>query len=754
MLNLFKDFQKENLKHDIPSGIVVFLVALPLCIGIAFASGTPLISGIIAGIVGGIVVASLSNSNFSVSGPAAGLTVIIYDAVYQLPNYETLFAAVVLGGVFQLFFSAIRAGIIGSFFPSSVIKGMLAAIGIILLLKQVPHAVGYDLDYEGDFNFFQWDNKNTFTELIEAFYRITPGAAAVSALGLTILILWDKFNLSKKLYVHGSIIVVILGVLLNEFVFPHLSGLKISDEHLVQVLPTGGFKDLISTFHFADLGAIFASDPTINPLTWFYGPVFLIALKIAVIASLESLLAIDAVDRLDPSRKYTDKNRELFAQGTGNVISGLLGGLPITSVIVRSSANIDAGAKSRFSAIIHGTFLLLSILLFPGLINKVPLSALAAILLVVGYKLTQVKVFKEQYKKGWEHFIPFVVTIIAIVFTDILIGITIGTAIALFFILRRDVLFPYKYNKQEMNYGVKVRIELAEEVSFLNKASIVFKLQKTPQNSHLVIDGSKARFIDPDILEIIEDFKVNAITRNIKVELIDVANKFEILENQEVERIAQQDYDNLFVNNRNWVKEKLSQDDQYFKKLSQGQSPRFLFVGCSDSRITANEMTGTDAGEMFVHRNIANLVVTTDVNLMSVLQYSVEVLKVKHVIICGHYGCGGVKAAVDGKYHGLIDNWLGNIKSVYRQHAKVLDAILDEDKRHRKLVELVVTEQVFNICSTPIIQRQWKQGNNVQVHGWVYDISEGYLNDLNIDNRNGFKGLDIYNFDFESVKLE
>jgi carbonic anhydrase len=286
----------------------------------------------------------------------------------------------------------------------------------------------------------------------------------------------------------------------------------------------------------------------------------------------------------------------------------------------------------------------------------------------------------------------------------------------------------------------------------LNKASIIYKLSKTPNNSHLVIDGSKARFVDPDILEIIEDFKVNALSRNIKVELINIAEKSEILENQVAEKMAQQEYVNLFVNNRNWVKEKLGDDPQYFKKLAQGQSPRFLFIGCSDSRITANEMTGTDAGEMFVHRNIANLVVTTDVNLMSVLQYSVEVLKVKHVIVCGHYGCGGVRAAVDGKYHGLIDTWLGNIKNVYRQHTNELERQLDDDKRHRRLVELVVQEQVFNICSTPIIQRQWKQGNNVEVHGWVYDISEGYLKDLDIDVRNGFNGLEVYKFDFESAQ--
>ncbi|MCU0430924.1 MAG: SulP family inorganic anion transporter [Cytophagaceae bacterium] len=740
-MNTKKTFQISNdtLRNDLPSGLVVFLVALPLCVGIAFASGTPILSGIIAGIVGGIVVSLISNSAFSVSGPAAGLTLLVSNAVLGLNNLHALFAAVVLAGVFQVIFGFLRAGVIGSFFPSSVIKGMLAAIGIILLLKQIPHAIGYDLDYEGDFDFFQWDNKNTFSELIEAFKRITPGAVFISGIGIVILVIWDRYKLSNRLWVHGSIVVVAAGILLNEF-FPVIAPfLIISDEHTVQVLPTEGVQALVSQFTFADLRALADTK------------VIVIALELALVASIETLLAVDAVDRLDPQRRYTDKNRELLAQGAGNIVSGLLGGLPITSVIVRSSANIDAGAKSNMSAFFHGIFMLMAVLIFPGVINKIPLSALAAILLVVAYKLTQVKVFKEQYQKGLETFIPFLVTILAIVFTGLLIGIAIGTAVALFFILRRDVLFPFKFNKQEMNYGVKVKLELAEEVSFLNKSSIVYKLQRTPKNSHLVIDGSKTRYIDPDILEIIEDFKVNASSKNIKVELISVGNKFEILENQELEKIAQQEYEKLFSNNRAWVKERLSHDKNYFSKLAQGQAPKFLFIGCSDSRITANEITGTDAGEMFVHRNIANLVVPTDVNLMSVMQYSVEVLKVKHVIVCGHYGCGGVKAAVDGKYHGLIDTWLGNIKNVYRTHEREMDKILDDDQRHRRLVELVVSEQVFNVCSTPIIQRQWRQGNNVEVHGWVYDISEGYLKDLQIDTRNGFKGFDVYKFDFDSV---
>jgi carbonic anhydrase len=356
---------------------------------------------------------------------------------------------------------------------------------------------------------------------------------------------------------------------------------------------------------------------------------------------------------------------------------------------------------------------------------------------------------KELYKKGWEHFLPFIITIFAVLFTDLLLGIGIGTLVALFFILRRNVLNPYVYNKQDSNYGVKVRIDLSEEVSFLNKASILYKLSKIPKNAHVVIDGSKSKFIDDDIVEIIEDFKINAPSKNIKIEIIDVDDKYELIENEELDKIIQQDYDKLFVNNRDWVKEKLAQDPTYFEKLALGQAPKYLFIGCSDSRITANEITGTDAGEMFIHRNIANLVVDTDLNLMAVLQYSIEVLKVHHVIVCGHYGCGGVKAAIDGKYHGLIDKWLRNIKKVYRLHYKELDNLLDEEKKHRKLVELVVREQVYNLAMTTIYQKALKQGQNIQLHGWVYDISEGYLRDLNIDVKKEFKEYELFKYRFE-----
>jgi carbonic anhydrase len=740
-INLKSEINTKDLPYDLSAGLVVFLVALPLCIGIAFASGAPISSGILAGIVGGIIVTLVSNSPLSVSGPAAGLTVVVLTAISELGSFEIFLLAVLVAGVIQLIFGFIKAGVIGSFFPSSVIKGMLAAIGLILVIKQIPHALGYDLDYEGNMHFYESQQNNALAELFQALGRITPGALVLSVFSIALILLWDKLNLTKKTYVHGSFVVVVLSIVINMLFESFFPVLHITNEHLVQLAATPGFAAFVDGFTLPDFSAIN------NPA------VYIIGFKIALIASLESLLAIDAVDKLDPKKRHTPKNLELKAQGAGNIVSALIGGLPITSVIVRSSANIDAGARSKMSALFHGVFLLLAVVFIPGLINKIPLAALAAILILVGYKLAKVSLFTEQYKKGWEQFLPFVVTVIAVLMTDILVGIAIGTAVSVFFILRRNILNPYVYNKQDSNYGIRVRIDLAEEVSFLNKASILYKLNKVPTNAHVIIDGSKSKFIDQDILEIIEDFKINAVSKNIKVEIVDVDDRYELVENEELDRIIQQDYERLFANNRTWVKEKLSVDSSYFRKLAMGQSPKFLFIGCSDSRITANEMTGTDAGEMFVHRNIANLVVDTDFNLMAVMQYSIEVLKVHHVIVCGHYGCGGVKAAIDGQYHGLIDNWLRNIKKVYRLYQNQLDPILDEEEKHRKLVELVVREQVYNVYMTSIVQKALKKGANIQVHGWVYDISEGFLKDLNIDVKKDFKEYDTFKYRFDNVAL-
>ncbi|MGQ0828272.1 MAG: SulP family inorganic anion transporter [Bacteroidota bacterium] len=497
----------KYIKNDFPAGLVVFLVALPLCLGIALASGAPLFSGIIAGIVGGIVVAFTSGSALSVSGPAAGLTVIVLGAITQL-GYEAFLLAVVLAGLLQIALGYLRAGIIAHYFPSSVIKGMLAAIGIILILKQIPHAMGYDKDNEGDLAFIQADGQNTFSEILMSVNYIHPGAVIIALISLFILIMWERPFLRKYSFfktVPGALVAVVSGVVINEIFKIYNPSLGLSGDKLVQLPVANSPQEFISQFTLPDFTA--------------FGNyhVYVAAITIAIIASLETLLCIEAADKLDPYKRNTPTNRELKAQGLGNLTSGLIGGLPLTAVIVRSSANINAGGKTRLSAIIHGIFLLLSVIGLASILNKIPLSCLAAVLLVVGYKLAKVSLFKSMFKLGWEQFVPFVVTVVAIQFSDLLKGIGIGMVVSFFIILRNNYKLAYFFHKS--NGDDKIIIQLAEEVSFLNKGSIALTLREVPDNATVVIDGSKSHNIDIDVIEIIHDFKNTAELKNIKLEL-------------------------------------------------------------------------------------------------------------------------------------------------------------------------------------------------------------------------------------------
>lgn len=504
-----KDLLKD-LKHDLPAGLVVFLVALPLCLGIALASGAPLFSGIITGIVGGIVVALASGSPLSVSGPAAGLTVIVLNSIQQLGSYEVFLTAVVLAGILQVILGYLKAGIIGHYFPSSVIKGMLAAIGLILVFKQIPHALGYDKDSEGDFEFLQVDGQNTFSEILNALNFLHPGAIIISSISLLILILWDKPFLKRYAFfkfVPGALIVVILGIVLNQIFKVSFPKMALANDHLVKLPVANSLQEFVGQFTLPDFASLVNYQ------------VYVVAITIAIVASLESLLSVEAADKLDPYKRNTPTNRELKAQGLGNIVAGMLGGLPLTAVIVRSSANINSGGKTKKSAIIHGLFLLISVVGFANLLNQIPLACLAAVLLIVGYKLAKLSLFKSMYDLGWEQFIPFVVTIIAILFTDLLKGIIIGIAISIFFILRNNYRRAYLLMKEEHQENEKITIQLVEDVTFINKGVITLTLDKLPENSNVVIDGSKSHNIDLDVLEIIHNFKETALLRGISLEL-------------------------------------------------------------------------------------------------------------------------------------------------------------------------------------------------------------------------------------------
>ncbi len=503
----------KELKSDLPASIIVFFVAVPLCLGIALASGAPLFAGIIAGIVGGIVVGMASGSPLGVSGPAAGLAVIVLTSIAALGSWPTFLLAVVIAGILQLIMGFARAGFIAYFFPSSVIKGMLTGIGLLIILKQIPHALGYDKDAEGDDAFFQPGGENTFSALAKAIEWITPGAILIAAISLAILILWDKVLTKKhKIFqiIQGPIVVVVLGIAMNYMYQNGVLNFSLAEDQVVRLPVAHSLSEFFTQFTFPDFSQI---------TNW---EVYKVAIVLAIVASLETLLCVEATDKMDPLKRVTPTNRELKAQGLGNVVSGLIGGLPITQVIVRSTANISFGGKTKMSAILHGVFLLISAITIAGLMNMIPLASLAAILLMVGYKLAKPELFKQMYKQGWEQFIPFVATVVAILLTDLLKGITIGILFGIFYTLRHS--YRNSHHMKDIittEEGHEVHhLVLAQEVSFFNKASVLNALDVIPENSKVIIDCTHAKSIAYDVVEIIQNYKINAKTKNITVETI------------------------------------------------------------------------------------------------------------------------------------------------------------------------------------------------------------------------------------------
>jgi MFS superfamily sulfate permease-like transporter len=502
----------NNIKQDLPASIIVFFVALPLCLGIALASGAPLFSGVIAGIVGGVVVGAFSGSPLGVSGPAAGLAVVVFTAIQSLGGWEPFLVAVILAGVFQILLGFLRAGFIAYFFPSSVIKGMLAGIGLIIIIKQFPHAVGYDLTFEGDETLPSIFTDNIQQILLSVWDKLTPGAILIALVSLAILLLWDLVLSKKSKFfqiLQGPIVVVGVGIILAElFTLPSMTFFALEDAQLVRLPDLREINDIFLHLTMPDFSSL------TNP------ELYKIAFVMALIASVETLLCVEATDKLDPYKRVTPTNRELKAQGLGNVISGFLGGLPITQVIVRSSANITFGARSKLSAILHGVFLFISVMTISQYLNMIPLASLAAILMMVGYKLTKWDLYKQVFHQGYRQFLPFLVTVVAILLTNLLSGIITGVIVSLAFTLYQSYLNSH-YTKESLldEKGKEVHyIQLADQVSFFSKASIIQQLEKLPNNCKVIIDASQSHYVDPDITEVIENFQLHASFKNIEIE--------------------------------------------------------------------------------------------------------------------------------------------------------------------------------------------------------------------------------------------
>lgn len=521
----------SHFKSDFASGLVVFLVALPLCLGIAMASGAPLFSGIISGVIGGVVVGFLSQSHISVSGPAAGLTAIVLTAITDLGSFNLFLMAVFIAGIIQLILGFIKAGTISNFFPTNVIEGMLAGIGIIIIMKQLPHAIGFDRDFEGDQSFIQSDGNNSITSLFSILDYIQIGSIVIAVISLFVLIIWDKVPVLKRLkLIPGALVAVVLGIIINELFIRSGSHYAIGKEHLVSLPVPDSLADFQQIIVFPDYAGI------LNQKVWIVG------VTIAIVASIETLLCIEAADRMDVHKRYTDTNVELKAQGIGNILSSLIGGLPMTSVVVRSSANCNAGARSKMSSIIHGLLLLVSVISIPLLLNKIPLATLAAVLLLVGYKLAKPATFIHFWKKGKYQFIPFIATLIAVVFTDLLKGVVLGMIISIIFVLKGNLKRAYVFRKEEYVDGDVIHIDLAQEVSFLNKADIKETLKNIPSNSKVIIDASDTVYIAHDILDLIHEFKtIRAKENSINVQIKGFKKTYQ-LENSEDNHVTIEHY--------------------------------------------------------------------------------------------------------------------------------------------------------------------------------------------------------------------
>jgi len=647
-------FSITSIGRDLSAGLVVFLVALPLCLGIALASrappgsvesNAPLFAGLIGGIVGGILVGLLSGSHTSVSGPAAGLTAIVGAQIQALGSFEAFLLAVVLGGVFQIVLGIARAGFLSAFFPSSVIKGLLAAIGVLLILKQIPHILGHDTDPEGEMAFDQPDNQNTFSEFWEMIGDLHPGAAVIGLLCVAFLLLWDQFKVLKKSNIPAPLVVVVLGVGLNVLFRFAGTPWEIEESHLVQVPVAETFGEFRSFLRMPDF------------LQWNKPAIYMSALTLAVVASLETLLNLDAVDKLDPKQRVTPASRELVAQGIGNIVVGMLGGLPITSVVVRGSVNINAGAQSKISAIFHGMLLLISVMFLPQYLNYIPLSCLGAILFVTGIKLASPALVKQMWDGGRFQFIPFVVTLSAIVFTDLLKGILIGLAVSISFILYSNLRRPIRRAVEKHLGGDVLHIELPNQVSFLNRASLEKILREVPRGGHVLINASNTDFIDPDVLDLLRDFKEKiAPAHGVMLSMQGFRRRYQLKD-----EIAYIDYSTRELQEQvtsAQVLQILIDGNERFRhggrltrdlgrqrdEAAKGQHPLAVVLSCIDSRTPSELIFDLGLGDIFSVRVAGNV---TSPKILGSMEYGCAVAGAKLILVMGHTQCGAVTAAVN-----------------------------------------------------------------------------------------------------------
>ena len=730
------EYSRTTLISDLTSGLVVFLVALPLCLGIAQASGTPLISGLVAGIIGGIVVGAASGSHVSVSGPAAGLTAVVAAQLTALGSLEAFLLALVIAGVIQVVFGLVRAGGMSAFVPSSVVNGLLAAIGIILILKQVPHVLGHDTDPEGEMSFIQPDRENTFSELWQVLGDVHPGAAVIGVFSVVLLCFWTSFRPLQKTRIPAAFAVVVFGMC-GEYFFRQLgSKWVVGASHLVRVPESANLEQFLGYLTGPDWSQI--SSPA----------VYTAAVTIALVASLETLLNLEAVDQLDPEKRLSPPNRELLAQGLGNILSGCLGGLPLTSVIVRSSVNVQTGGKTKMAAVIHGVLLLVAVVFFAGTLNRIPISCLAAILLVTGTKLASPTLFRRMWSGGRYQFAPFIVTVSAIVLTDLLTGVLIGLGVSIAFILNSNLRRPVRQVIEKHVSGEVRRLQLAEQVSFLNRAGLEETLRSAPKGSHILLDAQNTVYIDPDVLHLIRDFRDHtAPTMGVTVSLTGFRQKYALQDEIQFVDYSTRDVQEKLTpvqvlqilldgNERFRTGRRLTRDlNRQQSETASGQHPMAVVLSCIDSRAPAELVFDQGLGDIFSVRIAGNVI--SD-RVLGSMEYGCEIAGAKLIVVMGHSRCGAVTAAVD-----LFNTSASFEEATGCQH---MDSILKDIQRHMQIkdparLRTMPTEEketivndaarenvanvVSEILSSSSTLTKLVQSGRIAIVGTFYDVSTG-----------------------------
>lgn len=721
-LNIYKS---RFLKYDIVAGIVVFLVAIPLCLGIALASGVPLFSGLLSGIIGGIIVGALSASSVSVSGPAAGMVAVVVMAITQLGSFNTFLFALCLAGIIQIFLGTFRAGFIAEYIPSNVIQGLLCAIGVLLIIKQLPLAFTLSADFtELKRHLLETTEGLTLNPLYELPQHINGGAAVISLISFFLLFYLDKHELKWLKGMPSPILVVVIGVVINELFMLSGSSLAQVTPYLVNIPNHDGFKDLIQQLQFPDWTA------WKNPNVYWFGAF------IAIVASLETLVNIKAAEKLDKKRRFASKNREMVAQGVGNVVAGLIGGIPLTSVIVRTSINVQAGAKTKASAIFHGFFILFSILLIAPWLNKIPLSSLAAILIFTGYKLTKPAIYRSVYAQGWDRFIPFIATVVSIIVFNLLWGVLIGLAIGLFFILRTNSKTRFNILKEIYPKGEITRLMLPQQVTFLNKASLIAALDAVPPSSQLVIDARYSHYIDKEILELIQDFqKEQAPCKQLSLNLIGFQDHYEV--HDYVDFINVTTYDVQLNLTPRQVLELLKEGNQRFlddtrihrslkadiKYTAKTQYPIAVVLGCIDSRVPVETIFDMSFGDLFCIRVAGNII---NNDILASMEYACNVVGAKLIVVLGHTRCGAIQAACDHVKKGHISGLLAKIEPALNAEKSI-----QEERNSQNLLfveqvtELNIAHSLQSIYKESPILRGMIEKEEIAMVGALYNVGTG-----------------------------